>query len=41
MIGRRRWLFVRRALSARFALFGGIVVLGVMLMALGAPLISP
>src|SRR6266849_1754461 len=41
MIGPRHWLFVRRALSARFALFGGVVVIGVMLMALCAPLISP
>jgi ABC-type dipeptide/oligopeptide/nickel transport system permease subunit len=41
MIGQRRWLFVRRALSARFALFGAIVVIAVLLMALCAPLISP
>ena len=41
MSGQQRWLFVRRALSARFALFGGIIVIGVTVMALGAPLISP
>ena len=41
MTGQRRWLFVRRALSARFALFGAIVVIAVLLMALCAPLISP
>src|SRR5229473_2808158 len=41
MIAQRRWLFVRRALSARFALFGAIVVIAVLLMALCAPLISP
>src|SRR5258708_21255925 len=41
MISQHRWLFVRRALSARFALFGVIVVLGVLLMAVSAPLISP
>jgi len=41
MIAQRRWLFVRRALTARFALFGGIVVIVVMVMALSAPLISP
>jgi ABC-type dipeptide/oligopeptide/nickel transport system permease subunit len=41
MIVQRRWLFARRALSARFALFGGSVVLVVVVMAIGAPLISP
>ncbi len=41
MTGQRRWPFVRRALSARFALFGAIVVIAVLLMALCAPLISP
>ncbi len=37
----RRWMFARRALSARFAVFGGSVVLAVVLMAVFAPLISP
>jgi ABC-type dipeptide/oligopeptide/nickel transport system permease subunit len=37
----RRWLFVRRALSARFAVFGAVVVLAVVLMAIFAPLVSP
>jgi peptide/nickel transport system permease protein len=41
MIAQRRWQFVRRALSARFAPFGGIVVLVVIVMAVSAPLISP
>ncbi len=41
MIGQQRWRFVRRALSARFALFGVVVVILVIVMALGAPLISP
>jgi peptide/nickel transport system permease protein len=41
MIRQHRWLFVRRALSARFALFGVIIVIGVLLMAVSAPLISP
>src|SRR5205814_509373 len=41
MTRQHRWLFVRRALSARFALFGVIVVIGVLLMAVSAPLISP
>jgi len=41
MIGERRWQFVRRALSARFARFGGIVVLVVVAMAISAPFISP
>jgi peptide/nickel transport system permease protein len=37
----RRWLLVRRALSARAAAFGGVVVLGVVLMAVFAPMLSP
>jgi ABC-type dipeptide/oligopeptide/nickel transport system permease subunit len=41
MIVQRRWLFARRALSTRFALFGGIVVLVVVVVAICAPLISP
>jgi ABC-type dipeptide/oligopeptide/nickel transport system permease subunit len=41
MSGRRRWMFARRALSTRFALFGGIVVIVVVLMAFCAPLVSP
>jgi peptide/nickel transport system permease protein len=41
MIVRRRWQFARRALSARFAGLGGIVVLIVVVMAICAPLISP
>ena len=41
MIAQRRWQFVRRALSARFARFGGIVVLIVVAMAISAPLIAP
>ena len=37
----RRWLLLHRALSARFAAFGGIVVLLAVLMAVFAPAISP
>jgi peptide/nickel transport system permease protein len=37
----RRWLVVQRALSARFAAFGGIVLLLAVLMAVFAPAISP
>ncbi|MCA1645244.1 MAG: ABC transporter permease [Chloroflexi bacterium] len=41
MIAPRRWLFARRALSARFSVFGGIVVLVVTVLAICAPLVSP
>ena len=37
----RRWVVVRRALSARFAPLGGAVVLAAILMAVFAPLVSP
>jgi peptide/nickel transport system permease protein len=37
----RRWLFARRALTARFAAFGGIVVVAVVLMAVFAPALAP
>jgi ABC-type dipeptide/oligopeptide/nickel transport system permease subunit len=37
----RRWVVFRRALSARFAPLGGIVVLVTMLAAIFAPLVSP
>jgi peptide/nickel transport system permease protein len=39
--GTRRWLFVRRALSARFAVFGGVVLVGVVVLAVCAPWVSP
>ena len=37
----RRFVFVRRALSARFAALGGVVVVAVVLMAIFAPLLAP
>ncbi len=37
----RRWVVLRRALSARFAPLGGLVVLLVLLMAVFAPIVSP
>jgi len=37
----RRWMFAKRALSARFATLGGVVVVAVVLMALFAPLLAP
>ena len=37
----RRWVVLRRALSARFAPVGGVVVLLAVLVALFAPLVSP
>jgi peptide/nickel transport system permease protein len=37
----RRWMFARRALSARFAKFGGVVVLAVISIAVLAPVVSP
>jgi peptide/nickel transport system permease protein len=39
--GTRRWLFISRALSARFAVVGGLVVVAAVLMAVFAPLVSP
>lgn len=39
--GARRWLFLRRAASARLAAVGAVVVLAVLLAAVFAPLISP
>ena len=37
----RRWVFARRALSARFAGLGAVVVVAVVLMAIFAPLLAP
>ena len=37
----RRWLVARRALSARFAVFGSLVLLLAALVALFAPAVSP
>jgi peptide/nickel transport system permease protein len=39
-VSERRWLFVRRALTARFAAFGAVVVLSVVLMAVFAPALA-
>jgi peptide/nickel transport system permease protein len=40
-VSERRWLFVRRALTARFAAFGAVVVVSVVLMAVFAPALAP